>query len=77
MTPEAYAACIARLDAPPRTLAEIALTDTERDAILARLRADRLARGGRPPPVDPERVARSVIASQNIAGVRVPLEWMR
>lgn len=54
---------------PPRTLAEIALTDEERDAIFARLRADRLARGGRAPPMDPALVARSVRASSRLAGV--------
>lgn len=56
---------------PPRTLAEIALTDAERLAICDHLRADRLARGGAP-VADPLAVERSVRASQYLAGVVLP-----
>jgi hypothetical protein len=41
----------------------------ERARALSIVLADRLARGGKPPPYDADRVARSVIWTQRLAGI--------
>lgn len=45
------------------------LTEAERSRIEAAMRADRLARDGKPPPYDEDRVARSVVWTQYMAGI--------
>jgi hypothetical protein len=53
-----------------RSLATLALTEQERAAIYARMRADRLARRGAP-VITAESIARDTIASARIEGVDV------
>jgi hypothetical protein len=51
-----------------RSLRTIALSEEERAAIYARMRADRLARNGEPAPTH-ESIARDTVASERIEGV--------
>lgn len=56
------------------------MTNEERSGHLARIRADRLARDGKPDPSE-ERVIRSVVTSQRLAGIDarahfgLPADW--
>ena len=50
---------------------KLQLTHEEREAILERIRDDRIQCGGRPPKLDVALVWRDVVATQRLAGIDV------